>query len=514
MVNPVGEFTMLGHWRIAVRQAEEMARAGRLDEAIALASRPDVADRRQVVQLRARLAQDLIGRAGRRGEADDLDGAMDDLDLAERHGATPDALASARLSLADRVADEVRDLLAVGDPAQVVDRVEALARRKVGGPALRRAREAAEAWQAAIAESRRGEFGRAAEHLDRADRLAGDPVRPALLAARREVQGRQDESHPKVEALYEALGAGRWAEVLTLAEAILTLAPEHPAARQARARAWQQIAAISPSAALPPRTNRAARLAPADPTSATAYGPTPIEPAANGPARDPIGSRPAPATAPAWNPAPARSGRGGPNGRFLLWADAIGGYLVCLDDRVVLGRAGPEGLADIPLLGDVSRQHATLNREGDGYILKPRAPGTTFVNGRPADAGVLLRDGDVIRLGSTLELEFRQPSPVSLTARLQILSRHRLPLAVEGVILMAETCLLGPSAQAHIPAPGLAEPVVLYRQNQGLWCRAAGPFEVDGRPSAARAPLTLQSSVLGEGFSFSLEPLGSRSTPV
>ena len=30
----------------------------------------------------------------------------------------------------------------------------------------------------------------------------------------------------------------------------------------------------------------------------------------------------------------------------------------------------------------------------------------------------LLRDGDVIRLGSTVELEFRQPSPVSTTARL------------------------------------------------------------------------------------------------
>ena len=36
-----------------------------------------------------------------------------------------------------------------------------------------------------------------------------------------------------------------------------------------------------------------------------------------------------------------------------------------------------------------------------------------------------------------------------------------------------------------------------------------GGFEVDGRPCVARAPLTMTSSVLGEGFSFSLEPLGS-----
>jgi len=90
-------------------------------------------------------------------------------------------------------------------------------------------------------------------------------------------------------------------------------------------------------------------------------------------------------------------------------------------------------------------------------------------------------------------------------------SRHRLPLAVDGVLLMAETCIIDGSPQAHIPAPGLAQPVVLYRQGGALWCRAAGGFEVDGRACAARAPLTLQSSILGDGFSFSLEALGTKS---
>jgi hypothetical protein len=201
----------------------------------------------------------------------------------------------------------------------------------------------------------------------------------------------------------------------------------------------------------------------------------------------------------------------GPSGRFLLWADAVGGYLVCLDDEVMIGRAGPEGQADIPLLGDISRQHATLVRGGDGYVLRAHKP--SFINGRKVESAPL-RDGDVIRLGSTMELGFRQPSPVSSTARLEILSRHRLPLAVDGVILMADTCIIGPSAQAHVHAPGLEAPVVLYRQGTALWCRAPGEFEVDGRSCVARSPLTLQSSVLGEGFAFSMEPLGSRSTQV
>lgn len=191
-------------------------------------------------------------------------------------------------------------------------------------------------------------------------------------------------------------------------------------------------------------------------------------------------------------------------GRFLLWADVIGGFLVCLDNEIILGRAGADSPADVPLLGDLSRRHAVIIRDGDGYILKAVHP--TFVNGKPVEV-VPLRDGNVIRLGSTVELEFHQPSPVSSTARLEVVSRHRLPLAVDGVILMAETCIVGPSAQAHIPAPNLEAPVVLYRQGSTLWCRAPGEFEVDGRSHASKAPLTERSSVLGDGFSFSLEPL-------
>ena len=45
---------------------------------------------------------------------------------------------------------------------------------RIGGPALRRTQEIAEAWQAAYDEARRGEFGRAQIQLDRAERLWGD----------------------------------------------------------------------------------------------------------------------------------------------------------------------------------------------------------------------------------------------------------------------------------------------------------------------------------------------------
>jgi hypothetical protein len=492
MVTSDGKSTMLGQWRITLKQAEEAARLGRFDEALALASRAEVADHLQAVQLRGKLALELIARAGRRGESDDLDGAIADLRVAETLGAPPDALAAARLSLADRVAVEVRLDLDAGEPGRVVERVEELARHKIGGPALRRTREVADAWRLA----------------------AGTMAQKALEAARRELEAKQKAAAPRVEALYAALAQGRWAETLAAAEALLELVPEHPSARQARTRAWQQIAGIAPATATIP--GRGARTVPAGFNLGFDLA-APAAPVAPVPTGEPAAAirylDPPRAGAPVAPPARAlaQAGSPGPRGRFLLWVDTVGGYLVCLDNEIILGRAGPDSPADVPLLGDLSRHHATIVRDGDAYLVRAVKP--TFVNGRQVESAPL-KQGDVIRLGSTVELEFRQPSAVSATARLDVVSRHRLPLAVDGVILMGETCIVGSGRQAHIPAPGLPHPVVLYRQGGNLACRASGAFEVDGHPCASRAPITLQSSVLGAGFSFSLEPLGSRASPV
>ncbi len=98
-------------------------------------------------------------------------------------------------------------------------------------------------------------------------------------------------------------------------------------------------------------------------------------------------------------------------------------------------------------MGDLARDHMTLVRNGEGYLLQARH--ASFVNGKPVVDQAVLHDGDIIRLGATVELEFRQPSPVSATARLSILSRHRLPVAVDGILLMAETCIVGEANQAQ-----------------------------------------------------------------
>src|SRR5438093_1143339 len=43
--------------------------------------------------------------------------------------------------------------------------------------------------------------------------------------------------------------------------------------------------------------------------------------------------------------------------RFMLWIDAVGGYLVCLGDEIVIGQAAPGTKVDVPIQADISRKH-------------------------------------------------------------------------------------------------------------------------------------------------------------
>ena len=80
--------------------------------------------------------------------------------------------------------------------------------------------------------------------------------------------------------------------------------------------------------------------------------------------------------------------------------------------------------------------------------------------------------------------------PVSASAVLEIVSGHRLPRSVDGVLLMAETLILGPGPQAHVTMPDLKQPVILFRHKDGLGLRHAGPLTVNGQRvhGALRAP--------------------------
>ncbi len=189
--------------------------------------------------------------------------------------------------------------------------------------------------------------------------------------------------------------------------------------------------------------------------------------------------------------------------RFFLWVDAVGGYWVCLGDAVVIGRPVPGGDADIPILGDLSQRHALVRRDGEGYLIE--ALREVRVEGKPVGGVAALQHGNLVQLGQGVKLAFRRPHALSATARLDLVSHHRTQPSVDAVILMADSLVLGPEAHSHIVCPHWKDEVVLYRQENQLYCRASSLLEIDGSKQKEPAKLSARSRVVGDWFSFSLE---------
>jgi len=192
-------------------------------------------------------------------------------------------------------------------------------------------------------------------------------------------------------------------------------------------------------------------------------------------------------------------------GRFLMWVDAVGGYWVCLGDEITLGQPARGGKADVPILGDLSKRHARVRRDGEGYLIEAYRP--VYVDGRMVDKVESLANGQAIRLGDSVELIFRRPHALSATARLDFVSGHRTQPSVDAVLLMADACVLGPARHCHVVCRDWPAEVVLFRHDSRLFCRTAGTLEIDGRRTKGRGPITTHSRIEGEKFSLTLEEL-------
>jgi hypothetical protein len=193
----------------------------------------------------------------------------------------------------------------------------------------------------------------------------------------------------------------------------------------------------------------------------------------------------------------------GSSDRFLLWIDAVGGYWVTMSDEVVLGQ--PTADVDVPILGDISKRHARICRDGEGYLIEALRP--VHVNDQPVQGRTTLSDRAIIRLGDRVELRFRLPHALSATARLEFATGHRTQPSSDAVLLMAETCVLGPSGHSHVVCHNWPNEVVVFRRKGELYCRTHGDFEIDGKTTRRRGLITRSSRVQGDHFSFSLEPI-------
>ena len=196
--------------------------------------------------------------------------------------------------------------------------------------------------------------------------------------------------------------------------------------------------------------------------------------------------------------------------RLLMWVDAVGGFLVCMKDQVTIGQAIPGTDVDIPINGDLARHHAVLRRSGEAYLLEPvgtRRDDHTWLDGRLVTEPATIADGDEVQFGSSVTLRFRQPHPLSASCRLEFLSSHRTAPSADAVLIMSDSCVLGPRLSSHVVCRHWKDDLVLARSGRKLTCISKRPIVVDGVAVQKRVEITRNSRISGSDFSVSLEEL-------
>ncbi|QDT94329.1 FHA domain-containing protein [Gimesia algae] len=196
---------------------------------------------------------------------------------------------------------------------------------------------------------------------------------------------------------------------------------------------------------------------------------------------------------------------------YLLWIDGVGTYLVYLPETLRIGGPGETGVAsslssqwaDLALLANLSRHHASITRSGENYFLEAQAP--VFCNQRAVNDRVLLTDLAAFRLNTDTVLTFRQPTALSASACLEFTSHHQPQQRLDGVVLMAETCLLGASSENHVVCPHWPGTVILYRQGNQVLCRSRLKIDVNQITVSEGAVLTPGSLVTGPELRFRWE---------
>ncbi len=446
---------MLGLGWFAARQASDALQQGRLEEVERLLGQAALQNHPRHQEIKEKLVHALAQQGERHRHQANVQAAWNDLRRAEQWRPDAEAVQYLRRNLTRQGLHEARMLLEQGKPARAVE-IAGLVHER-GGRLSEAAvlEDAARDWLLAARHADRGDFAQARGRVQKVQSAIG-PV-TGLRKFDEELEKRAHLFRTLLADLPSAAKSGKWPEMLERCEKILALAPEHVEARRLRAQAWKAM----------------------EPPTVVGH-PVTLKPAAPASGED-------------------------THNRWLLWIDGVGGYLVCVQNRVTLGQATADTTADVAVFADISRHHATLTRDAEGYLLE--SPRAMEVNGRPLQRA-LLQSGDRVTLGSSCQFQFQQPVPISASARLDFASGHRLRLAVDAVLLMADTLVLGPGPDVHVVVPDLAQNVVLYRQKNGIGVRATGQVTINGEPRADRGTISPGTTVAGDDFSFAVEAVG------
>ncbi len=462
---------MFQAWRWKIKAAEEAVERGELYEASRRLREDGLLEFLPARRLAQRVAERLVEQAHRAVDAGDTEAAWQVGEEVAGLVGESDALRRVRQRIAASLLQQWETQLLSGNDAAASVLLNKYAARGGSAAEAESLREVKRLVGLARQLAVRGKYAEAADQLARAAAL--QPTMKGLARMHAEHVARAAKVRQLSDRLHGALAAERWTDVASTAEQLLEIAPQMTLARDARRQAWATVAG---------RPNGAC-------------GETDLEPMQHGRRAFVAGQEQS--MGPSAGP-----GRGS---RFLLWVDAVGAFLVSMEPVVTIGQAVPGNAVDLPILGDLSREHARVRRQRDGYVIEPL--GEVWLRGQRITGPQPLADGDEIQLGSVVRLRFGQPHALSATARLDFVSRHRTPHPADAILLLAESCVLGPRKSNHVLCRDWSRDVILYRKDDTLFCRTLEPIEIDGQICDGRGPLTLNSHVAGEDFSLSLESI-------
>ncbi|MCI0334124.1 MAG: FHA domain-containing protein [Planctomycetes bacterium] len=490
-------------WRLQLREARVAWQSGRYDEAIPLLTAESLRDFLPAKELARDVAGKMVERAGDRFARGDSVAGWHDLQQADRLGGQSEAINELRTQYADRVIGEARSYMLANQTAAAIALLDKLQRRGLCDERARLLRQVAQLMQEAERMELRGHFAEALAAVTRAAALAKPPLGRELgaerqatgkstmddLAARlsdeaKRLSERGNDCQRLTAEMHAALAAENWGAALTAADGLLAIAPQHAAAGQARRRAWK---AVGMDVTQMYNQRRPAGYVSLALDKAAGHG---------GRRSTRPGSRSNEDDTVAGNEHPQRA---------LLWIDAVGGFLVCMDDCVVLGQPSPGNVVAVPILADLSRRHAVIRRDAGAYVLEPLQH--TRVDGREITGPHVLADNQLIQLGDNVRVRFSKPHALSATARLVIESHHKTQPSADAVLLMADSCVLGPSRHCHVRCRDWKRDIVVYRQNDRVLCRADEPLAIDGVQATGESEIQSGVRVEGEEFSFTWETI-------
>jgi hypothetical protein len=129
----------------------------------------------------------------------------------------------------------------------------------------------------------------------------------------------------------------------------------------------------------------------------------------------------------------------------------------------------------------------------------------TFVDGREITAPFVLAENQLIQLGDNVRMRFTKPHALSATARLTIESHHKTQPSADAILLMADSCVLGPNRHCHVRCREWQRDLVVFRRDDRLFCRASEPLTIDGIIHAGENEIQSGARVEGDDFSFTWE---------